>query len=128
VSTDLENILGFKPKLSNSIFITVKLGIGISFGAVVIRVVSMICLRYLRGSHYLLIQLAYGVWGVCQAFIMCLCVGHLKLPEEPVDWALGFAVGLVGFLGQITLTLALKYETSSVIAMGNFNIYLKLLI
>jgi hypothetical protein len=57
---------------------------------------------------------------VGQAFVMCLCVGHLKLPDELADWALGFALGLVGFLGQITITLALKYETSGVIAMGKF--------
>jgi len=63
-------------------------------------------------------QLALGFWGVGQAFVMSLCVGQLKLPEELEDWALAFGLGFAGFLGQTCLTLALKYETSGVVAMG----------
>jgi len=50
---------------------------------------------------------------------MALIMGVFELPQGPTDWSLAISLALLTFLGQTLITLALKYEQSGIVSLGN---------
>jgi len=78
----------------------------------------MVLLRRLRRVHWFLVLLASGVFGVLEQVILGAAMGVLVLPGGLWDCLLAFvAFPCAGFLSQIVLVLAFKFEKAGPVAL-----------
>ena len=79
---------------------------------------SYIFMRELRDVHFALLNMTFTFWGVSEALGASLITGVLKLPEGLHDSIVIYVVlPMLVFLGQFTLTLALKFENAGPVAL-----------
>ncbi|XP_021958875.2 solute carrier family 35 member G1 isoform X2 [Folsomia candida] len=91
---------------------------------VLLAVVSLACgsallilMRNIRQTHFSLMLLVGGGWGVGQSGAMGWALDVLKVPDTIWVWSLLGCLGLMTFLGQIGIIMALKYENAGPVAV-----------
>ncbi|OXA38335.1 hypothetical protein Fcan01_26818 [Folsomia candida] len=91
---------------------------------VLLAVVSMACgsallilIRNIRQTHFSLMLLVGGGWGVGQSGVLGWALGVLKVPDTMWVWFLMWCLCLMTFLGQIGIIMALKYENAGPVAV-----------
>jgi drug/metabolite transporter (DMT)-like permease len=79
--------------------------------------ISLVLMRYLQGVHHSLINLILCSWGSLQTIAMALIVGELKFPQGFSDACLMLITGLLVFIGQTFLAIALQLEEAGPVSL-----------
>ena len=66
-----------------------------------------IVLRYLKEVPTCIVTTSFGIVGSTITLGVALGFNFFQLPETALDWGFAIALGLLTFMGQILLTLAL---------------------
>ena len=75
-------------------------------------------LRRTRKVHFTYMLLVSGVWGVAESLVAALAFGELKFPSTLEEILLAYiAIPVLAFISQITIVLALKFESGSVVSL-----------
>jgi drug/metabolite transporter (DMT)-like permease len=79
--------------------------------------VAIVFVRYLREAHVALILFAVGFLQLLQNTTIAMILGVFDLNFDSYHLMLAGLLGLVSFIGQMSLTLALKCEQAGLFAI-----------
>lgn len=78
---------------------------------------TIILMRFLQNVYHGLINLIFGIWGTIQTTTLALAVGVLECPRDLHDAILMSATGVLFFLGQTFLAVALQFEEAGPVSL-----------
>ncbi|CAL8125842.1 unnamed protein product [Orchesella dallaii] len=78
----------------------------------------LILMRKIRRTHFALMMLVGGTWGVFEAGMLAVIMGVFTFPNSSTDIGLIVALMFLTFLGQTCFVLAVKYENAGPLAIA----------
>lgn len=78
----------------------------------------LILMRKIRETHFALLMLVGGVWGVLESAALSAILGVLTWPQSILDWGLLSSLMLLTFCGQTCFVLAVKFENAGPLAIA----------
>ncbi|XP_054715381.1 solute carrier family 35 member G1-like [Uloborus diversus] len=98
----------------SSVYIT---GLGCAIGCVLILSFTFVTLRKMKDVHYSVIMIYFGWTGVLVNGTLTGVFGSYDLPRcgwDPVQMCL---IGVLGFIGHVSLTLAIQAEAAGIVSI-----------
>ncbi|ODN02168.1 hypothetical protein Ocin01_04506 [Orchesella cincta] len=93
------------------------IGAGLAFSSMLCIAITIIMMRFLQNVYHGLINLVFGVWGALQTTLLAVALGVLEYPHDLQDALLMMATGVVFFMGQTFLALALQFEEAGPVSL-----------
>ncbi|CAL8107555.1 unnamed protein product [Orchesella dallaii] len=79
---------------------------------------TTVLLRYLHTVHFSITMLAFGVFGTIEGLVVTLFTSPFQFPAwEGMDLLLAGIIAGLYFLGQLALTLSLKFEEAGIVSL-----------
>lgn len=78
----------------------------------------ILIMRKIRKTHFALMMLVGGLWGIFEAGVLAVIMGVFTLPKNSTDFSLIVGLALLTFLGQTCFVLAVKYENAGPLAIA----------
>lgn len=94
-----------------------KIGAGLAFSSMLCIAMTIILMRFLQNVYHGLINLVFGIWGTLQTTTLALAAGVLECPHDLQDAILMSATGVLFFLGQTFLAVALQFEEAGPVSL-----------
>ncbi|ODN00890.1 Solute carrier family 35 member G1 [Orchesella cincta] len=87
-------------------------------GALLCTATFLILMRKIRKTHFALMMLVGGTWGVFEAGMLAIILGVFSVPTNSTGISLIVALMLFTFLGQTCFVLAVKYENAGPLSIA----------
>ena len=78
----------------------------------------IIVMRKIRKTHFSMMMLVGGTWGVFESALLAVILGVFSFPQSLTEIALILSLAGFTFLGQIFFVLAVKYENAGPLSIA----------
>ncbi|CAL8085235.1 unnamed protein product [Orchesella dallaii] len=93
------------------------IGVSLAVGCMILATVIILSLRFLQNVHHGVLNACLYSWAFLSSLPFAIAFGKMDLPENGWDIVGVVGVGVLWFLGNMFLVLALQVEEAGVVAL-----------